>query len=317
MLSDMVNRSENKRLKHFITSLAIFFAGITVSFGQWGKFEEIQGIKGNWEGSLNAGLNNFLGDLGGTPGAGGMIKDYTLSTVRPLVGLSLAYNAGYAFAVKAGFNYTSVFGADSLIKNQNEMERWRVYRNANFRSSIFEGYVMADIYPVMLFDKENAIRQFAPFIGVGVGFFHFNPQTYYGGKWIDLQPLSLEGQGFQEYPDRTPYKLSQIYIPVNLGLKFYLSNKWAISSGLMLRHTNTDYIDDNSTTYIDPALFTKYLPADEAALAQALYSRSTTPEKVKPGVEKANSKNNDTYLTLFFSLSLRLGGGSLYYNGSR
>lgn len=310
-------RSENRTIKYVTLSLTVLFSGAFSAFAQLGKFEEIQAIKGQWEASITAGANNFLGDLGGTPGPGGMIKDYTLNTVRPLIGASLSYNAGYAFAVKAGFNYTSVFGADSLIENRNEMERWRVYRNANFRSSIFEGYVMADIYPVMLFDKENAIRQFAPFIGVGVGFFHFNPQTYYGGQWIDVQPLSLEGQGFEEYPDRKPYKLSQIYIPINAGLKFYMSNKLAISGGFMMRHTNTDYIDDNSTTYIDPSLFYKYLPADQASLAQALYSRSTTPEKVKPGVEKANSKNNDTYLTVFFSLSLRLAGGNRYYNGAR
>ena len=37
---------------------------------------------------------------------------------------------------------------------------------------------------------------------IGVGYFSFNPQAKLGNRWIDLQPLSTEGQGFPEYPDR-------------------------------------------------------------------------------------------------------------------
>jgi hypothetical protein len=311
----MKNCIKNNMAKQICCFFSLLLFWNNVLHAQLGKFEELQGVKGDWEASLSLGVNNFLGDLGGTPGAGGTTKDYTLQTIRPLAGLSLAYNPGYAFAVKAGINYTSVFGADSLIKNTNDLERWRVYRNANFRSKIIEGYLGVDIYPMLLFDKYNEIRQYAPFIGLGVGVFHFNPQTYYGNQWIDLQPLRLEGQGFAEYPDRKPYSLTQVYIPINIGLKYYFSNKLAMSGGLMMRHTNTDYIDDNSTTYIDPALFDNYLPSDQATLAKALYSRSITPQKVKPGVEKADSKNNDTYLTLFFTVSLRLSSGPHYFNG--
>lgn len=293
-----------------ILAVCLFVCSINHCFAQYGRFEEIQGIKGSLEANFTVGLNNFLGDLGGSPGKGGMIKDYTLLSLRPLVGISLSYNLGFAFAVKGGINYTSVFGADSLIKSTNEQERWRIYRNANFRSRILEGYLGIDIYPLLIGSQKYEIKQIAPFIGIGVGFFHFNPQTYFDNNWIYVQPLNLEGQGFAEYPDRKPYSLTQIYVPVNIGLKYYLSNKLAITSGLMMRHTNTDYIDDNSTTYIDPTLFDKYLPSDKASLAKVLYSRSIKPEKVKPGVEKANSKNNDTYVTLFFSLSLRLTGNA-------
>lgn len=303
----------NSTLKYLALLSIILACFVVPSYAQLGKFEEIQDLKGDFEANFNVGINNFLGDLGGTPGKGGLIKDYTLKTIRPLAGISLTYNPSYAFGVKAGLNFTSVFGADSLIKNTNEMERWRIYRNANFRSKIVEGYLMFDLYPMLISNKQYYIRQVAPFVGLGVGFFHFNPQTYYGNEWIDVQPLSLEGQGFDEYPDRKPYYLTQIYIPINVGVKYYLSNKLAISGGFMFRHTNTDYIDDNSTTYIDPSLFDKYLPADQAGLAKQLYSRSITPQKVKPDVYKANPDNNDTYMTLFFSLSLRLSGSS-YFN---
>jgi len=120
-----------------------------------------------------------------------------------------------------GINYTDVNGADSLITNQGGYERWRWYRNLSFNSHILEGYVLADIYPVMLFDQTSEIHQISPFINVGIGMFHFNPRTKLNGQWVDLAPLHLEGQGFKEYPTRKPYKLTQFYIPLNVGVKYY------------------------------------------------------------------------------------------------
>lgn len=276
---------------------------------------ELLAVKDHVELNLTLGANNFEGDLGGTPGIGGTFKDYTLKTIRPLAGISVSYNLSYALAVKAGFNFTGVDGVDSLIKNTGDQERWRIYRNLSFKSSISEGYIVLDIYPVMIFNKQYTIHQLSPFLSVGVGIFHFKPQANLNGTWIDLQPLSLEGEGFTEYPDRTPYKLTQVFIPVSIGLKYYFDNKLAISGGLNMRHTWTDYIDDISTTYIDPNLFDQYLTAQQAALAKQLYSRSIRPEKVKPGVEKAHADNNDTYLTFFVTLSLRLNGGVKFYYG--
>jgi hypothetical protein len=277
--------------------------------------DELLSIKDRVELSLTLGANNFEGDLGGTPGIGGTFKDYTLKTIKPLVGISASYNLSYSLAVRAGFNYTGVEGADSLITNTGDQERWRIYRNLSFKSSISEGYIALDIYPVMLFDKQFTIHQVAPFLSVGAGIFHFNPQANLNGTWIDLQPLYLEGECFSEYPDRQPYKLTQVFIPVSIGLKYYFDNKLAVSGGLNMRHTFTDYIDDISTTYIDPNLFDKYLTPQQAALAKQLYSRSIRPEKVSPGVEKAHSNNKDTYLTFFVTLSLRMGEGVKFYYG--
>jgi hypothetical protein len=283
-------------------------------FAQGGD-EELLDLKHQVELNITGGANNFEGDLGGTPGVGGTFKDYTLRTIKPLVGASVSYNISYSFALRAGVNFTGVQGADSLITNTGDMERWRIYRNLSFKSSIVEEYIALDIYPVMLFDKQYRIHQTAPYLSVGVGIFHYKPQALLNGTWIDLQPLSLEGQGFTEYPDRQPYKLTEIFIPVTIGLKYYLGNKVAVTGGLNMRHTFTDYIDDISTTYIDPNLFDKYLTPQQAVLAKQLYSRSIRPEKVKPGIEKAHSNDKDTYLTFFVTFSLRLGSSVKFYYG--
>ncbi|MEI2711690.1 MAG: hypothetical protein V9E96_22150 [Chitinophagaceae bacterium] len=38
----------------------------------------------------------------------------------------------------------------------------------------------------------------------------------------------------------------------------------------MQRYTFTDYVDDVSTTYIDPNLFAKYLPKEQVPIAQQM-----------------------------------------------
>ncbi len=268
----------------------------------------IGGVKGMFEISATLGANSFLGDIGGTRGEGApFIKDFTASTTSLLGGASIMYHPTYWCGIKAGINFTSVNAADSLIKNEGGQERWRYYRNASFRSSITEAYFGVEIYPWMMFENEAELHVIEPFVGVGAGVFNFNPTAELNGQVVELQPLSLEGQGFEEYPDREPYQLTQFYIPYSLGVKFYLDNRFSLSTGIQFRKTFTDYIDDISTTYIDPVLFDSYLTLDQANQARQLYSRSLRPEKVKPGGEKANANSNDTYSTIFLSVNIRLG----------
>ncbi len=288
------------------------------SFAQynWGN-GDLDNIKYQPEISITTGGTAFLGDLRGPPGEGGpFVKDLLLKTVRPYIGVSATWNAENWYSLTAGIGYTKVNGADSLIIMKGGVERWRVYQNTTFRSNIFEVYAMGELRPLNLLDPSHEMRQFNPFVGLGVGLFHFNPQAPLNGRWIDLHPLHLEGQGFAEYPDRKEYKLTQLYIPVSLGIKYYMKNRTAVSVSALFRKTFTDYIDDVSTTYIDPRLFNKYLSIDNAILARQLYSRSTRPEKVRPNVEKGDARNMDSYVSLVCTFSFILKGQTaIYYPG--
>jgi len=292
--------------------------------------DELEDITGHWEASIMGGATNFLGDLGGNKGVGThFIKDFNGPATRPLVGVSINYFKYSWLSIKGSINYTTITGADSLIKNTGDAERWRWYRNLSFRSRVIEGNISAEIYPVMLFDKEVEIHTFSPYIGLGVGLFHFNPKAYYNGQWVALKPLRTEGEGFSglnSYTDPVTgkttsvpypknYHLLQVYIPLTVGLKIYINNTFAVSAGLIFRKTFTDYLDDVHTYYIDPSLFDKYLSPSQATLAKALYSRSITPWKVKPAIFKANPNDNDSYVTMFLTLSMRFGGGPRFFYG--
>lgn len=310
----------NKLTALALTACLFFISPVAHSQYQ----DNLEDITGHWEASVVVGATNFFGDLGGNKGVGThFIKDFNGPATRPLVGVSLNYFKYSWLSLKAGVNFTTATGADSLIKNTGDAERWRYYRNLSFRSRIVEANLNAEIYPVMIFDHEVEVHTLSPYIGVGIGAFYFNPQAQYKGQWVNLRPLRTEGEGFAEYPDRKMYHRLQLYFPLTLGLKVYINNSFAVSAGVIVRKTFTDYIDDVHSTYIDPSLFDKYLSSTQtisnlgtqASVAKALYSRSITPWKVRPDIYKANPKDNDTYASLFLTLSWRFGGGPRFFYG--
>ncbi|QEC66008.1 hypothetical protein FRZ67_01320 [Panacibacter ginsenosidivorans] len=261
-----------------------------------------------WEIDVSVGANQFLGDLGGNKGIGrDGLKDYMFDVNRILAGASCTYNINNYSAVNLGINFAMITGADSLINNTGDMERWRYWRNLSFKSNVIEATGTYTWYPIMhLYHNRMELFRFNPYISAGLGVMHFNPKANLDGHWYALQPLRLEGEGFQEYPDRKPYARTVLFIPINVGVKYYFNNRFGLSAGWMIRKTFTDYMDDISTTYIDPTLFDKYFTPEKAAVAKQLYARSRKPEKVRPDILKADNTDKDSYTTFYLRLSIRL-----------
>ncbi|MDQ2752353.1 MAG: DUF6089 family protein [Bacteroidota bacterium] len=257
---------------------------------------------------INAGMTGFLGDLGGTRGKGEPFsKDLNGISMRPILGLSYGYYPKSWLKVNATFNYTTISGADSVIKTKIHQSLGRFERNLSFRSRVEELSVNGEFYPLQLLSRTHRETLLKPFVGFGVGVFHFNPQAELTGQWIALKPLHLEGEGFTEYPDSKNYSLYQFYIPFNLGFKYRLDDQLSLSFTATFRKTFTDYLDDVSKTYIDPTLFSKYLSPNDAALAKQLYYRGLSSTPPKPGSPRAYSNSNDSYTSLYITLNYNFG----------
>lgn len=178
-------------------------------------------------------------------------------------------------------------------------------RGLNYKSSINEIALIGEIHPFELFSKIDAPPPpISPYIAVGLGYFSFNPQTKYNGRYVDLQPLSTEGQGFTEYrTTRERYNLHQSNLIFGAGLKYDISQLFTIRAEFLLRKLYTDYLDDvGSGGYIDPALFTTNLSPEKAAIAQALYN----PSGAAIG-ETRGTKNKDAYMTFSLKAAVQLG----------
>lgn len=276
--------------------------------------------KTRFEAGINIGPSFFLGDLGGHKGKGQrFVKDLNLPITQLMLGAFITYYPNEWLGIRAAVQYGKIEGEDHLITSKGEDELYRKQRNLDFRSKILEGYIAGEIFPLMLLNKgnEDYSPRFSPYGVIGVGVFHYNPQGSLtdanGNKtWYYLRPLHTEGEGFPEYPDRKEYSLTNINIPMGVGVKYFLSSRVNLSIEVLLRKSFTDYIDDVSTTYIDPNLFDKYLSPKDAAIARQISDKvfaivNPGLSRNSPGTQRGNPNQNDSYFTTFLKFGIRLG----------
>ena len=266
-----------------------------------------------YEAGISVNAMNCLTDLGGKKGIGKKyFKDLNIGKTHLSGGVffSVAYKNAVALRLEGTFGQVS--SSDDVLLGITDIAKERYNRNLNFRSYITDVTAMLEIHPMYIFidwpAKETTPPRTSPYILGGVGYFSFNPQTRVGNRYIDLQKLSTEGQGFAEYPDRPVYKLNQFNIPLGAGLKYELSPLINVRGEFVYRKTFTDYIDDLSTTYIDPALFDKYFGASsqKAVTAKALYNRQIDNYAGING-KRGTQKNNDAYFTANIKISVIIG----------
>jgi len=283
------------------------------------SFSQVTESASFMEGGITVGPSNFLGDLGGNMGRGTtFIKDNNIQMTKLTVGGFVSYHPSELFGVRLALNFGSLEGDDAIIKSKGGLEEARKVRNSNFRSKFSEALLLGELYPTVLIesDPNDVFGKFRPYVVAGIGAFHFNPQGYdpVSNQWVELKPLRTEGQGFAEHPDRKEYKLTQMNVPLGVGIKYFLSESINLSFEIIHRKTFTDYVDDVSTNYVDPNLFYTYMPFEQALLADRMANK--TGGVYEPGDKRGTATNNDAYYSAGFKLGFRLGGSSRYGNST-
>ncbi len=259
--------------------------------------------------------SNLLGDLGGNAGKGGtLLKDNNLSNTKLFVGGHLSIFPTEWYALRFAVNCGTIAGDDALIKGKGGEEEARLARNLNFKSTIYEALAAVEFYPTVFLenDETDHLHKIRPYLIAGAGVFHFNPLGHdqVTGEWVNLKQLHTEGEGFAEYSGRKDYKLTQLNIPLCIGIKYFLSETISVSGEMLLRKTFTDYLDDVSTTYIDKDLFYKHLPLERAIVAVRMYDKSASSANRNAGEIRGKSSNMDSYYSAGLKISFQLGGGS-------
>ena len=262
----------------------------------------------------SVGVMNCLTDLGGNKGIGkGFIKDLNFGNTQFAGGVYM--NALYknAVALRLEGTFGQVQAYDSILRKDKTSTFGRYERNLSFRSNITEFMAAVELHPLFMFGKFDENREaprYSPYVLAGVGFFSFNPQAKLQNKWVDLQPLRTEGQGFAEYASRKPYELRQINIPLGAGIKYELSPMLNVRAELVYRILSTDYLDDVSTAYIDPTVFSNYFTGAKLTNALLLNDRQyeLNPTHItSAGDQRGNSKKNDAYFTFNVKIGVLLG----------
>jgi len=268
---------------------------------------------------ITLGASNYMGEL--SP-----LVDF--NETHPMGGIICRFNYSDFLTLRGNAVFGQISGND---KNYNsDAERYK--RNLNFKSNVIEFSGTLE-WNILGYGETQRTNPGSPFLFAGIGVFKFNPMTQfhydaavypvadYGdlsrfdNQWIELQPLSTEGQETTKFNYRKRYSLTQISIPIGVGYKKQFSEVWAWGIELGLRKTFTDYLDDISTTYVDPQI----TGGSNTGLSAALADR--TPELKDPtlfndygteetlGAKRGDDTNKDWYMFLNFTITRKIVGG--------
>lgn len=231
-----------------------------------------------WQWQVQAGIMGYDGDLAQTP--------FNIHNLGPAAGAGVRYSFNSKLLLRAEFLYGNIGAHDR--NNRNDLLK---KRNLSFRNSIMEGQLALEVNLI----EPSEVKAYH-YVFAGVGVFRHNPYAQDdAGNKVFLKPLSTEGQGLPEYPNRKEYSLTQFCIPFGGGIKINLKNKQTLGIEVGARKIFTDYLDDVSTRYVD----FNVLQAHRGPKAVEMSFRSITAGGVQaePITDdiRGNPKENDTY----------------------
>ena len=211
-------------------------------------------------------------------------------------------NFGNYIAVRVGASFARLGYSDVYNDHNEYMQR----RNLSFNSNIWELGLQGDFNFFRFMPGEPGYN-FTPYVTFGVGVFNYDPFAFLKDEKYFLRPLNTEGQGNSLYPDRKPYGSMAFSIPFGAGVKYCVNNKFNIGFEIVHRVTGTDYLDDVSKTYVDPAVFPP-LPNGDPSPAFLLHDRSgELGEPIGiPGRQRGVSTQKDQFVTAIFYISFNL-----------
>lgn len=198
-------------------------------------------------------------------------------------------------AIRANFLYGKLSGEDSDSNLDQQIQR-----NLSFNTNIWElaGGIEFNYLPFQIGNKRY---RGTAYLLAEAGVFRMNPKaTGANGNEVELQPLGTEGQG-TSLSDRSTYSLTQLTIPLGLGVKFSIGEKASLNFEVGIRKTFTDYIDDiGSDSYVDPDL----LAAENGPLAAEMSNMSLNNERFG---RRGDASTKDWYVFSGMMLTFRLG----------
>lgn len=244
---------------------------------------------------LLAGASLYSGDLSASE------FGIYFEEVSPAFGFFGRFNLGQAFALRLGLSAGKVSGDDA--------NHGRLQRNLNFRSNITELALIGEFNLFKLGSYQD--RGLMPYLFGGVAAFHFNPEASFDGDYVELQPLGTEGQGLPGY--EAPYGLTQIALPVGVGIKFLLNETITLGLELGGRKLFTDQLDDVSSAEVN------YFDVLEGN--GELAARLSNPTLKDPSPDNADYRRGGDFKDWYYigglTLSFRLdsGGGGPFSRG--
>lgn len=230
------------------------------------------------------GATNFYGDVG--PDGPTLPRDYAW-------GVFYRHNFNQHWSWRISINQGRISAEDSLSG-----EEWVAERNLSFRSTVLEANTTFEFnfWPYRIGDPK--LKTFFIFGGIGVN--TYNPKAQLNGEWYELRPLGTEGQGTSQSVEQ-PYGKMALNVPFGIGFKFNIGKYIGVGLESGFRRTYTDYLDDVSTTYVNPVLL-----AQEKGIIAGLLSDRSISDLPNVNYQRGNANDDDWYLFSGVTVSIKI-----------
>ncbi len=240
----------------------------------------------------------FFGDIGGRQKNSVLLfgyEDLDLSATKPCLGAGIRQNFNQLLALRTGLSYVYLEQSDA-----NSYSTSRHPRNLSFRTHILEASALIE-FRVAKYNLNTKKRRssWEYYVFGGLGGFYYSPHAKYKTRYVSLRPLTTEGQGLK--PGTTPYSLVDIAIPIGGGLRYGYGFGNTVYVEMGYRATNTDYIDDVSTSYYSR----EELLINRGRVSAAMSYRGDE-DQYKAGRDRGSRFNKDHYFLINIGLSMPL-----------
>ncbi len=218
-------------VKRFAVVFISFFIVYQAHAQQW-KLKRIEAIAG-------IGTTNVYSDLGGAPDASSIlfIKDITFKSTRPSVYAGLRYRIDPRSTVKVSLIYGFSKTTDDGSRNENRGFT-AVTQLIEF-SGNYEFYFLSEqrrVKSAAMFNRRGMVNDYSAFgayVFIGLGMTAFKPK-------LELE-APRTGDTYKTNWGITPS------IPIGLGFKYIISDKWMFGYEIGYRQTFSDYMDGVQT----------------------------------------------------------------------
>jgi OmpA-OmpF porin, OOP family len=214
-----------KRLLATILFLLLVYSG----YAQQWKLKRIEAIMG-------IGTTNVYSDLGGAPNATDLlfIKDITFRSTRPSVYAGLRYRVDPKSTIKTamiyGYSKTSDYEG-----SRNEDRGFTSVTQLVEITANYEYYFLPEnrrLRSAAMFNRRGMINNYSSF-----GAYAF---AGLGGTFFWPKLTVEEERPGDQYKDNMGITLA---IPIGLGIKYIISDKWMLGYEIGYRQTITDFLD--------------------------------------------------------------------------
>lgn len=272
---------------------AVVVSGVLLSLLPGRTMAQRDAIVQEGEFGIGLGAAHYFGDLN---------TRAHLNRAKMAASVFFRKNFSNYIAVRLGASFARL-GYSDVYNSHNE---YMYRRNLSFNSNVWELALQGDFNFFRFMPGEPGFN-YTPYVTLGVGAFSYDPFAYLQGEKVFLRTLGTEGQGSSLYPDRKIYSNMSLCIPFGVGFKYSINERFNIGFELLHRFTNTDYLDDVSKTYVDPAAFP---PNPDGSPSQGLLLSDRSYELGEPiGVPnraRGNSRQKDQFITAMFHLTFNL-----------